>query len=672
MVELVQVPSLTTFLANDETLPASPIYVYQTNLGSGNGSSAANAKEIQAAINAATAGQNLVAIAASPGATTFYNRFNGLTLSSAANGTSGSKITLSARPRDTVVISRGEQFAGARTPNSGFWESSAFDAGKQIWRSVATNFGAARALSGQWIEFGWPHFIPRYNNLTDLSKPVGNADMPTNYAGPGAVVHTDGRVYIRMQRPHPAKYSVGNKWPNDGRFFGAAGQEVVNGRLAFPVTQNPKDYVIYLAEHGGSAFTLAGKQWWAFGGGINSAGYMRMVECNAASDISFGRGLHLVHRFGMQTSSATTARLSCNRTRISVGSHRHISFVEFKFGGRYFEGNSRGSLWETSSTALFDRWTFRDCTLHGWFDLCVGGAPGNHRFLNCTIVDTMDDGIQHNPSNTHNIEFGWCYFRDCGFDGPDDGSGGNTNPWYIHHNIMDYRAIRVVDVFGKEPYPMALVQFHSPNANRPGKYFNNTVIVMTDTADQQRIPFNHFHGDRANQHPNFYNECFNNILTVCNGDVGTSTRYTSTSPFPGRADQVMRGVRPVTTDSKEIFNYNLYWRDPALAPFTKGLIQTRQGSTLTERATLAAAKSAYPQFEPNGVEAKPIIASLDNFPADRLKYRPAANSDVLTAYSNQTTSPAGESMSGWPAKPSPWKGALDPNGTTVPVGVQKP
>jgi hypothetical protein len=410
-----------------------------------------------------------------------------------------------------------------------------------------------------------------------------------------------------------------------------------------------------------------------FGAGINSHGYMRVIDPGTAgANITFDRGLHLTHRFGVSIASGTASNFTFNRTRISVGSHRHLSFVEFKFGSRYFESNSRGSLWETAGTSQLSGFTFQNCTLHGFFDLAVGGAPGNHKFLNCVIWDVMDDGIQHHPGNTANIEFGWCYIRDAGFDGPDAGSGNIATPWYVHHNIMDYRAIRVVDLNGKEPYPMALIQFHSPSANRPIKCFNNTVIVMTDTMDQQRIPFNHMHGETVNAHPSFYQECFNNILLVCNGQVGTATRYTSTSPFPGASDQVMRGVKPNTAQSKEKFDYNLYWRDPALAPFTKGLIQTKEGSTLTERATLAAAQSAYAQFEPNGVEGKPTMPSLDNFPTDRRKYRPSANSNVTTAYTNQTTSPAGESMASWPARPSPWKGALDPNGTAMLVGVGNP
>ena len=83
-----------------------------------------------------------MAIASAPGGTSFYNRTSGLTFPK--SGASGNPITLMARPGDTVVIDRGQEFAAYRTPSSGLgtkWEL--FDASKKIWRSVATTFGGA-------------------------------------------------------------------------------------------------------------------------------------------------------------------------------------------------------------------------------------------------------------------------------------------------------------------------------------------------------------------------------------------------------------------------------------------------------------------------------------------------------------------------------------------------
>ncbi len=669
----IRIPSLTSFLPNDGALPAGPlVYVFDSNVANGSGSDAANAKEIQAAINAATPGQTLVAVAAEPGGTSFYDRPDGLTWTSATSGSSDSRIALIARPGDAVVIDRGRAFAAFRTPSPGqstVWTQSGLSSdhiSKKMWRSVQ-NFGGstARPLSGKWNEFDAPHFIPPYQNLTDLSAPVGVNDMPTNYAGPGAVLHSDGYVYIRMQKPYPGKYSAGDKWPSDGRLFDAPGKEVGGGKLDFPITEDPRDYAIYLAVSGGTAFSLAGKKYWTIGDGINSNCYQTTIYPGGAANIGLGRGLHYCNRWFMQQGGGSWGDFTCNRTRISVGSQRHLSFVEFKFGARYFENTGRGSLWETATGALASNLHFVDCTIHGFFDLAVGGSPGGHKFIHCDIWDVMDDGIQHDPGTLSNVEYGWCYLLSAGFDGPEYG-GGLVCPgaWYVHHNIMDYRALRVADVGGREPYPMSLVQYHSANASRPGKYFNNTAVVMTDAMDQQRIPFDMF--SRRNASP-VAHECFNNILLVCNGAVGASTRYNSTSPYAGPSDQVIKGLYD---DDNSKYDYNLYWRDPALAPFVKGIIEINgigQGYN-----TLAAATSAHPGIEPHGVEAKPAIPTIDNYPDGRYKYRPTADANVTSAYTGQANSPAGESMAAWPAQPSPWKGALDPNGTDMTVGVRNP
>jgi hypothetical protein len=97
-------------------------------------------------------------------------------------------------------------------------------------------------------------------------------------------------------------------------------------------------------------------------------------------------------------------------------------------------------------------------------------------------------------------------------------------------------------------------------------------------------------------------------------------------------------------------------------------------------------RGAYaPGFEGNSTEAKPTLPSLDNFPSDRFQYRPSATSAVTTATDDSlsgedwwSTPPTwGGNYFPWDdgerrLAPSPWKGALDPNGNILPIGVQNP
>jgi hypothetical protein len=183
-------------------------------------------------------------------------------------------------------------------------------------------------------------------------------------------------------------------------------------------------------------------------------------------------------------------------------------------------------------------------------------------------------------------------------------------------------------------------------------------------------------------------EVFNNIFIRVSGQVGSTARYNSTSPFPGWSDHCLVKLQ-CDGSSREFWDYNILWRDPALAPFAHGLLDeigNRPDTNESDYASLAnfrnnvfsggsgghfnLSKSIYaPGFEANSFEFKPTMASIDSFPANRLDYRPSPHANRTTG---KTTSLSGESTAGWPAQPSNWKGALDPAGTTMPVGVQNP
>ena len=93
-----------------------------------------------------------------------------------------------------------------------------------------------------------------------------------------------------------------------------------------------------------------------------------------------------------------------------------------------------------------------------------------------------------------------------------------------------------------------------------------------------------------------------------------------------------------------------------------------------------------PGFEANGSDERPDMPAVTDFPFGRFGYRPAPTAAVTVAASGSLSGADWWSGAGpsWGREyfpwsdgatslaPSPWKGALDPNGVTMPVGVQHP
>ena len=154
--------------------------------------------------------------------------------------------------------------------------------------------------------------------------------------------------------------------------------------------------------------------------------------------------------------------------------------------------------------------------------------------------------------------------------------------------------------------------------------------------------------------------------------------------------------------SNELQDYNLYWRRPEMNVNAAFRNQRGAGQTVTTYADLAAwyassefehsklsgqRRPAYaPGWEANSTMTKPTMGTIDNYPAERFTgYRPAATSAVTVASGGSlngqnwwTTPPSwGATYFPWndgemTLAPSAYKGPVDPNGSTMSVGVQNP
>jgi hypothetical protein len=720
---VMTLPSLSEWLRSDVANPGTITkFVSNANRGNGSGSSAANAQEVQAALNGASAGQTFLAVCQTAGSIEFWNYPNGLDF---PNGTSnGNRVTLQARQGDGVVISAGQDFAGARTPNSGFWTQSGLsqsDIDKDIWRSTGTFSGGLQAMMGYWIEFGYPQQIVRTLSMTDLRSAYSSSDSPTGYCGPSVIKNSDGRIYLRFQVPHPSKYSTDNKW--SVQTWPGFPQAVSGGKLVYPLNQNPNNYVIHLfrispTDATSSKSTSRGftGTWIKVGAGINSMGHRYAIGGN---NNWMDRGLHYNWHSFLEPSSTGVLRQNFffNRVRSTDGSKIHLSRAEWKFGGHLED--IRTATFRAQNSNTMDNVYCKDCTFGDWHEIMVGNAGmNNFRFRNCTFVQIFDDGMQtqHNASRH---EWGYCYYYNSAYGGlgqtGSEGDAATPLGWYFHHNIIDVRQERGTN-WRAQPHPHVVYSDHSPDGRSPHKVYNNLVIWGPDTEEEKAPSFEHCPGGgtdntltgAANMH-----EVFNNIMMRV--FLEGTKRYDAISSLGGiysdnaqnRSDYVNGNraggrIRFSASFSNELFDYNLYWRHSGLN--VNGLLRNYargSGQTALSFASLAAWKAhaefahsklsgtyrvAYsPGFDGNSTETKPTIPTIDNYPVDRFKYRPAATSAVTTAKTGSlsganwwTTPPTwGATYFPWndgaiTLAPSPWKGPLDPNGTTLPVGVQNP
>jgi hypothetical protein len=228
----------------------------------------------------------------------------------------------------------------------------------------------------------------------------------------------------------------------------------------------------------------------------------------------------------------------------------------------------------------------------------------------------------------------------------------------------------------------------SQGVSHPHKVYNCTIITAPDAVARDTSPhFAHIHGSKDNG-SSIYHEVWNTICCTVSAD-----RFAGNGGqgWVGPSDYV---VSRMITDggSREAHDYLMIHRDCPFHPstpsaFSSGIIHSfaNNDGSPENFTTLAAwkasskfnaSKSVYsPGFLNSAVVADPQIPSAVRAPSSfdiRRSYRPGNPQAVSAARTTTSTSPAGESTAGWTVAPSPWMGALDPNGTSMPVGVQNP
>jgi len=690
----LRVPSLTEYLTNDDTpVPSGKTVRWASPTGSGSGASETSPGNLQTMLTASASGNVVVALGG------FYDCPNGVTIPAG--------VTLMAKPGEAAVVDAGLEFKAFRTPNSGAWVL--VDATKKIWKSAAT-FGSPNVrLFGFWIEFGHVHQIIPVTTAAWLEAPATAGNSPDTYAGPCALLYPDGHVYIRFQRPTPAKYSAGSKWRSD--LWPGHPEAIKNGVLSYPVTEDANKYEIRMFRWNRPSRMFIFGSDVTIGPGVNAQGQAWGFNC-AATNLKVKRGTFLTTYRGVAADqSRSLGNAFFDRCRFSDGSKRHLARAEWKFGGP-IEGERSvflNAYWDTPDN-LGKIW-FRNCTIADYHEIMTSTkAHQQFRFRNCAIFNIVDDGFQ-TGNMLGRVEIGYCFFLNSAIGGnnnDDDGDDPNPGQWYVHHNVFDNRSQKVSGWGTFSPGIMYLG--HSNTGNQPRKNYNNTLIWGPDVEGKTSCGLAHPCHDRKVPFTMSAHEVFNNIVIRhdvlrYDPDVGGSTR-------DQQSDFVCKML--ITSGANEKWDYNLYYRDVPPPPvgakdvfdgFYDGIIGVSDDDGpdqnpsdpmfITTHPTYYASlddfrasphfqhsKAAYgPGFEAHSTDSKPALPSIDNFPTDRYKYRPSPAATVTTATS---TSLSGEDWWSTPPSwgrepfpwdglaPSSWKGAMEPDGAAITVGVLKP
>jgi hypothetical protein len=280
-------------------------------------------------------------------------------------------------------------------------------------------------------------------------------------------------------------------------------------------------------------------------------------------------------------------------------------------------------------------------------------------------------------------------------------TGDALGPTFISHCIFDNRCCKLVDTgTGYEPYvSMPMMQLHfAGGGEMPLKFFNNTVVFSPDQQGSIDFWVAHVRGDNPVIRSGAFHEVFNCIYVR-----NDYQRYYGKNPSAGapssgegwsaQSDEMV-GRIVCGGGSKELYDFIIlhrdvpsvvsnYFREIVDTPVSGQAASSHGGADYTSLSNwlgsskFTNSKGIYsPGFFANSYQVNPQMPSapsggnVGSFDARR-NYRPAAT-QANNGFTGTVNAPSGLSMASWKVKPHPWIGALDPAGTTCPIGVQSP
>jgi Concanavalin A-like lectin/glucanases superfamily len=644
------------FATGQDTVPTSNVIYIAPNGNNANPGTSGSPKQTlegaQSALPSPAPGWTIVCRGGN------YNRTG--TFAPNKSGTTGNPITVMAYPGETVIMDRALEFAAFRSPGA-HWTQ--IDSTLKIWRSNATGFAAGR-LQGHWKEGGEEWFIWGY--LTDNTERnhTGSA-----YEGPMARVESDGRVYIRFQRPSSARTTSG--WVSSPWQPGVSG-----GVFVVPGSENPNDYPVYLSRQNASiGISWSGVSDWLLKD-INWIGSDFQNQFGGtATRIEFRRGLWVDSRYGnFFPAGRTTNGLTWKGIQATQGRLDYFPYDWLKsLGGNNSGQMDNNAFFANQGTAPDSNWTIEDCVVTNYHDWWAYERPPVNLIVRHNWLENMQDDTFQIWPNSNGIEWAYNVFYNSPYWSISHNGSSSVGHVYIHHNIGFGLRPRLygINILGG-PHNANPTHFFSGASGRiqPQKIYNNTLVYGSCAGDfGSGIPINHMNLEADNTDSSRPHEAYNNLVMVFD-------RFKHSVRFgQGQHDEAGWNLvqRP---GSNEIYDNNHYCRVLGYSPAIKVMYQpcwssakTGGSGTQFSFSNLAALRTTLGQ-ELQGTEESFVGVGTGagmgtNSPLinlEALDFRPKSGHALNTGAKALLAL-------GWPgATNNVWRGAIDPTTGLCPDG----
>jgi hypothetical protein len=558
------------------------------------------------------------------------------------------------------------------------WELVDAAAGREEYRTVATNIAGGSAVPQGMVISGTSQQIPRFEPLNGEVNPTPawrlypyrgttgarsraafqhtgavSTNENTAYNGPGLYRESDGRIHIRLQPVHPSYYG-GETWDK------IADKNPANNIIGIW----PLDRLAISSMANGVRIE-----------GIFFRNFDRIYNGGGRNGVMRGciwQGMHFQNNGLRFTSGSADFIFEHN---IVVGGlpdpfSWHLCKNVSDNGGLNY---GRTGMFTAGSGTYNIR--IKDNMVTGVFDVFLGEGSDSVYEIDHNYITVRDD-LQQCASNVRqlNVHHNFCI-------GPAHGHNANSSPadpveWYFHHNVVLLNQMYLNQV-GQRRGHSAFV-FHGNQVNCPQKVYHNLVVgtVPCREAGGAAILFPPYNAICPR-----INYTFNNIFMwyprVPPGGSASSDTFLS------------RRHRAHDDNYRYVSDGNAYWglRGPGVTAALRlwqDIWSTAQSNgqdfadlsawKASAKHTASIGRNGYADgWDTNSIQADPLLvggtpAMLDGDP------RGKPSSDWLPTASVYKTgaidlSPSGLNT-GWPDTGTyqPWRGALDPNGDGAEVG----
>lgn len=518
--------------------------------------------------------------------------------------------TLEAEQGTTVVLNFNGEFAAfADAPNS-LWEQSGV-----YWRTKTGGEFSSGRVQGLYFDGAYAWGIRHEPSDSDNNQ-TGN-----DYAGPTVRVNSDGRLYLRFDKPNVAGWT--DDWPSYMPGTDGAGNWTVP-------SQGPNDTRLYLWRQGSGekAITLNGRTGVHFKD-LNFRGrsVMFAMDTGTCSGCTVERCTVYGCTWFVRQTGGTLNTLTVKGCKILHGRLTYYFWNNLKSLGGGGDVNP-GGTWDDNACINLNSggandWTWEDNLVTGFFDFHVGndaieGFTERYNWYEDVLDDHMQTQVDFETWECAYNMFEHASF--CGYaeTGP-SGTRATLGEQYIHNNVVWNRIPRPW-IINTRPGPHATIPAHFASGAsgrlQPQKFYNNTIIGQTAPKEVNRaLRMSHLGGE-SNNDSSEPHEWYNNIIMMYGDELWNNKDGAD-------RDDVAGGLH-LDGFSNEIYDFNHYVRILAYSPASTSFFvncydrATRSGGPydFTSAADLAGDAANQINAEASGTSAESVGVGISNMNTD--------------------------------------------------------